>query len=286
MKTNSLHTAFVIGTASTLLVCMRVASAEEPNVSQKSHDFKGTLVSLDSTDGTMSVKSFWRTRTFNLTDNCKVSLEDKPQAALNDLRPGQKIEVFYQSMDGVLIARHINQQNLVFKGRVTAFDANQRTLSVKHTGLTRDFALAADCPVKKQGVALPLKDLRMGQIVSVVYEPNGDSYVARRIEQQDHEFSGTIQAIDSQTRTVKAKSMLNERKFNLTDDCKIIIAGQAEARLRDLRIGDRVSLSYEDRDGVLVANRIGRDESASQRTQENVQAAVGSTASVRSQAHE
>jgi hypothetical protein len=52
---------------------------------------------------------------------------------------------------------------------------------------------------------------------------------------------------------------MSEKKFNLADGCRIVVANKPDASLRDLRIGDKVEFSYEDADGVLVANRIGRD---------------------------
>jgi Cu/Ag efflux protein CusF len=285
MKTNLIRNAVLLGTTATLLVGAPFVSGAEAMADREAREFKGTLVSVDSADRTLSVKSFWRTRTFNLADDLKVALEDKADAALSDLRPGQKVAVAYHNADGVLIARQINQQNLVFKGRIAEIDPKQRTLAVKHTGLTRYFAVSADCTVKKQGSARSLDDLKVGQIVSVVYEPelNQDSLVARRIEQQDAEFVGVLRAIDAEARTVRAKSMLDERKFNLTDDCQIVILGRPDARLKDLRIGDRVAFSYEAQDGVLIANRIGLEASAASQPMEEVHASAGNAASRRDQ---
>jgi hypothetical protein len=52
---------------------------------------------------------------------------------------------------------------------------------------------------------------------------------------------------------------MTEKKFKLADECQIVVEGKSDAGLGGLRIGDQVAFSYEDADGVLVANRIGRD---------------------------
>jgi hypothetical protein len=46
------------------------------------------------------------------------------------------------------------------------------------------------------------------------------------------------------------------KKFNLADDCPIVVNGKLNGSWSDLRIGDRVSLNYDNEDGVLVANRV------------------------------
>jgi len=226
--------------------------------------FKGTLTSIEQTEKTLSVKSFWRTRTFDAADNCKVSLEDKPQAALTDLRPGQRVEVRYETVSGVRIAHQINQENLVFQGRVTSLDPANRKLTVRHRGLSTEFAMARDCPVLKEGSNASLDDLKIGHLVHVVYLPEPNTRTALRIEQRNAEFVGTIRAIDAGTRTVKAKSLLGERKFHLARECQIVTSDKPDATLQDLRIGDRVTFTYEETDGVYVVNRIGREGSTSE----------------------
>lgn len=61
---------------------------------------------------------------------------------------------------------------------------------------------------------------------------------------------------------MKARNLINEKTFHLVNGCQIVIKNRTGARLQDLRIGDRVALTYEAEDGVLLVNRIGREESA------------------------
>ena len=72
-------------------------------------------------------------------------------------------------------------------------------------------------------------------------------------------FVGTVEAIDAETRTLKAEHLLTDRRFHLADDCPIVINGKPDGKLSDIRIGDTVMFNYENVDGVLVANRIARE---------------------------
>src|SRR5207245_7266107 len=96
----------------------------------------------------------------------------------------------------------------------------------------------------------------VGHKVTVLYEIPNDKPLARRIEQKSETFTGSLTAIDAPERTVKAKQLLSSKKFRLARDCRIIADGKSEAELSDLNIGQLLSFSYEEVDGVNVVHRI------------------------------
>jgi Cu/Ag efflux protein CusF len=227
------------------------------NAAQKEKSFNGSVTAVDAPDKTISVKGFFFTRHFTTAADCKVSLEDKAVASLAELRPGERVAVRYQNAHGVLIARDIVQHDLIYTGHITAIDPAARTLTLKEGVITHNLAIAPDCAVVlKDDKWAALSSLQVGDAVQVTYEPVKGLRMARRIEQKSEMFVGTIEAVDATTRSVKAKDLLSEKKFNLADDCPIVIHGKLNGSLRDLRIGDRVSLNYDNEDGVLVASRI------------------------------
>jgi len=227
------------------------------NAAQKEKSFNGNVTAVDAPDKTLSVKGFFLTRHFTSAADCKVSLEDKAVASLAELRPGDRVAVRYQNAHGVLIARDIVQHDLIYTGHITAIDPAARTLTLKEGIITHNLAIAPDCAVVlKDDKWAALSSLQVGDAVQVIYEPVKGLRVASRIEQKSETFVGTIEAVDATTRSIKAKDLLSEKKFNLADDCPIVIHGKLNGSLSDLRIGDRVSFSYDNQDGVLVANRV------------------------------
>ena len=262
MRTISTRAAVTLGVAIVSLVCARPAFGDDSTATnqEKEKVYKGTITAIDATEKTVAVKGLMLNKTFNAAEACKVSLEDKPEAALDKLRPGHKVEVFYQNTRGVLVANCIVQHNLVLDGYITAIDPAQRTLAIKGSGATKKLIVAEDCSVMlKDEKVSTLENLKIGHSVSIAYDPTDGVWTARKIEQNAEAFVGTIQAIDAGARTVRARSLMSEKKFNLAEGCRIVVEGKADAGLRDLRIGDRVEFSYEDANGVLVVNRIGRD---------------------------
>jgi cold shock CspA family protein len=256
---NKMRICSVATTAVAFLVLANPAPAlgdNACNAAQQDKSFKGNVASVDASGKTFSVKGLLFTRNFNIAADCKVSLEDKAAASLADLRPGQKVNVRYQDDNGVLIAMNIAQHDLAWTGHITAIDPARR-LALKVGMITHNLAVAPDCAViLKGGQAGMWSNLQIGDTVHVIYEPVNGSHLARRIEQTSDMFIGTIQAVDATTRSIKVKAAFAEKKFNLADRCPIVINGKLNGGMGDLRIGEKVSLSYDNKDGVLVANRV------------------------------
>ena len=222
---------------------------------------EGVAVSIDPADRTVSVSGFWGNRRVNVADNCTVSQPDKPTATLADLRPGQELKIYYENAQGVLVAHQIAQQKMTFTGHVRAMDTARHTLTLRNHTLDKTFQIAGDCKVLLRNErAGALTDVQTGHRVTVTYETPDGAATARHIAQTSESYSGALTAIDLNDRTLKAKAFLATKKFNVADDCAIILDGKPAARLDDLKLGDRLVFSYDDINGVNVVNRIGTGE--------------------------
>jgi len=238
----------------------RIYADDTTTAKQKS--FNGTVMTVDEKERTLGVKRFWSTRTFDVGDHCKVSLEDKEDAALKDLRPGHRVEVQYLMRGGVKVASCIAQNDLTYAGHISAMDTAHRIFTIKAATSSKTFVAGDDCKfVIREEKDKSLADLRIGHKVTVRYLTTPQANMARRVEQMSRMFTGTIDVIDAETRTIKAQHLFSEKKFKLANDCQIIVGGRMDGKLSDLRIGDKLSFHYEDVDGVLVANRIAREGS-------------------------
>lgn len=243
----------------TLLTALSGRADADDSSAAKSHTFTGKVKLADEKGRTLTVKAFLSTRRFNIGDHCKVSLEDKPEATLNDLRPGHQVEVEYQEHNGVNVASRIMQKNINFTGYISAIDPDSKTFTVKRGVTRKAFVATDDCKIViRDETDHTFADLKLGHKVTVRYTAAEGAEVAHHIEQSSLTFTGTLEAIDATTGTMKAKQLLADRRFTLAKDCQLIIDGRLNGKLSDLRIGDKLSFQYEDADGVLVANRIER----------------------------
>src|SRR2546430_10523733 len=73
-------------------------------------------------------------------------------------------------------------------------------------------------------------------------------------------YTGIISAVDSKERVVRIKGTFFSKTFNLGGQCEFALVGKREAKLDDLRAGQKVTVTYKDASGVLVANRFAQEE--------------------------
>jgi len=221
--------------------------------------YTGTVVSVDPKEHVLSVKGWaMMNKAFNAGDTCSVSQLDRNKATLNDVRAGEKVRVSYQDAHGVLIASRVEQEPIRFEGMVKAIDNDKHTLTLHQTALDKQVQFPADCKiVLRDGRSGTLADLKAGSHVTVTYETPGNTPTARQIAQTSIPYTGTLTAIDLNDKTVKAKAMFATKKFNLADNCTIVINGRTDGKLDDLKPNDKLSFSYDEIDGVNVVNRIG-----------------------------
>jgi Cu/Ag efflux protein CusF len=223
--------------------------------------YTGRVVTVDSQERVLRVKGLVFSKTFSLGDSCTFALLDPPEGTLGDVRPGQKVTVRYEDVAGVLVADRVEQRALRYEGTVKQVDPKNQVLTVKHRMANKTFHLAEGCQVVlRDGKSGTLAVVQPGEHVTVTYELPNNQPTARRIDQTSARFTGSLTAIDLNTRTVKAKSLSGSKKFNLADECAIVVNGKLGGRMLDLKPGDKLTFSYDEVDGVNIVNRIATAE--------------------------
>ena len=219
----------------------------------------GTITALDPREQTMQLQG-WTLfhKSFNLGRSCAYMLPGNLTGTIDDLRPGEKVNVAYQKVQGVLIADRVTQIPVTIEGKVVSVDPIANKMVVHQRAHDKTLVIATGCKVvllKQQPGSLA--DVRVGDHVTVTYETPNDTPTARQIAQTSNEYVGTVTAIDTIDRTVKARATFDSKKFVIGDDCSIVLNGRPNARLNDLKPDDKLTFSYDEINGVNVVNRIG-----------------------------
>jgi hypothetical protein len=72
----------------------------------------------------------------------------------------------------------------------------------------------------------------------------------------DETYSGMVVSVNPNARTLEVKEFLSSKTFDLSDKCTIVLWRKPLGTINDLRLGEKVTVSYRDANGTLVANRI------------------------------
>ncbi len=262
MKTTRSNNWMLVSAAVLTATAVWRSSADTPSpAAGPERSCTGTVVSVDPKENTLETKGFLFDRKFNLGSACSYLMLDQGAGTANDLRPGEKVRVSYQDAHGVLIADRVEQQPMRYEGMVVAIDPAMHTLTLHESGFDRHLQIADGCKIvlreEKSGT---FADIRPGDHVTVTYETPAGNATAWKIAQTSQEFTGELTAIDLGEKTLKAKSMFGSKKFNVADNCAIVINDRTDGQLRDLKPDDKLVLSYDEINGVNVVNRIAPAE--------------------------
>ena len=258
MKTHILCTGSAIGAAVLMMGMLPSLAGQAATAAKPDETYCGTVSSVNDTQHTLEVKGLILHKTFNLGSGCTCVLLGKPSAGIGDLQAGQRVKVSYRDASGVLVADKITEEPMTCKGMVTAIDPAKHTITVRHDLLDETFQMPETCMVMLHGgKSGSLGDVQVGNYVTVLYEKPNDTPTACEITQKGMTFTGEVTAIDGSDRTVTARALYGSKTFHLGDGCAILINGQPNGRLNDLRLGQKVTFTYNDIKGVDIANRIG-----------------------------
>jgi len=261
MKRRTIHTWAVVGVSMLMAAAVFRAMANDASANattaKSDKAWTGTVVSVAPNERVLDVKGFLFRKQFNLGDSCRYDMVGQEQGTIGDLRPGQRITVSYQNANGVLVADRVTQEPLRETGMVKSVDPNAHLLTLHVGMMDKTYQLPESCGVMLRGdKAGALGDIRVGDHVTVTYEVPGGQPVARDIAQTSARFTGNLTAIDLGQKVLKAKGSFGSKKFNVGDDCAIVINGQPDGKLIDLRPGENLTFNYDTVNGVNIVNRI------------------------------
>ena len=71
------------------------------------------------------------------------------------------------------------------------------------------------------------------------------------------QFTGTIESVDAKAGTVIVKKGQEGKTFKVGEKTKYSTSDKKEATIADLKVGDKVLVSYTEEGGALMARKIG-----------------------------
>jgi len=84
-------------------------------------------------------------------------------------------------------------------------------------------------------------------------------------------YTGTVIAVHPNEQTLHVNGWLMRKDFHIGSSCAFVLWNKPAGELTDLRAGEKVAVSYQDANGVLVADRVEQKMS----TEKGVVTAIG-----------
>jgi len=119
---------------SVLLVAALPLSAkanQEPTATKHEQRWTGTVTAVNAQNKTLTGEHWEFAEIFNIGDKCAISTVDNKEAALGDLRAGEKVRIRYQKVEGVLVADRIVEKALRCDGTVRSVDKRAGIVTIE-----------------------------------------------------------------------------------------------------------------------------------------------------------
>jgi len=72
----------------------------------------------------------------------------------------------------------------------------------------------------------------------------------------DRNYTGTVKSVDPKERTLDVRGFILGKKFILGNNCAYALWNGSAGAIGDLRPGEKVTVAYQDADGVLAADNV------------------------------
>lgn len=143
------------------------------------------------------------------------------------------------------------------KGTIKSVDSGRKEVVIK--GLIKDsvYELDKDAMIWLDGFRCKIGDLAADDRAVVVYEKRGDHMMASSVRglRRAQEASGTVADVFKDKNEVTLKGTIKNTTYEMNKNATVWINGKQSA-LNQIRIGDEVLVTYEQRGDRNVANDV------------------------------
>jgi len=137
------------------------------------------------------------------------------------------------------------------KGTIKSIVADKNEIVVKGTLSDTTYTLTKDARIWCDGKECRIADLRENDRVVIDYVKTGDRFNASEIRglRKAEETTGTVRGVVSEKREMVIKGVVKDTTYHLEKGGTVWVNGK-KAELADLREGDPVRITYENRGDV------------------------------------
>jgi Cu/Ag efflux protein CusF len=144
------------------------------------------------------------------------------------------------------------------KGTIKSVDTGRQEVVLK--GLMKDsiYELKKDATVWLDGFKSKLADLRADDTAHITYEKKGEHMKAIyvRVLRKAQDANGTVRGANSQRNEVILKGLVKDTIYEMAPGGTVWLSDTKQGTVADLREGDEVRITYEQRGEHLMAAEV------------------------------
>lgn len=143
------------------------------------------------------------------------------------------------------------------KGTIKSVDTARREVIIKGVVSDTIYELNKNATVWLDGARCKLSDLGANDRAVIVYEKNGDHFMASQVRglRKAQEATGTVNDVFKDKNEITLKGTIKNTTYELNKDATVWVDGKRGA-LTDIHTGDQVLITYQQRGDHWMADDV------------------------------
>ena len=140
-------------------------------IAERALSYVGRVRDMDRRDRIVTIENKAFHKTFSVAGDCEVIRADGNRGTIEDVRPGFKVIVTYETPGGAPVAYRLREESVTLVGKLVAIDLPDRTLKVTEGSSEKTFTAGKECKIVVNGKTnTRLSDLVLGQDYRLTFE--------------------------------------------------------------------------------------------------------------------
>ncbi|MCF6093288.1 S-layer homology domain-containing protein [Microaerobacter geothermalis] len=208
---------------------------------------KGTVISFYQSQNLLVIKNKDNQLvTLEITPNVRLLGPSSVVPSLSDIQTGVELEVTLNSEGKVteILLSSVSTRGSV-EGTVAILDLQNNIMTLNTIGGLKTYLLSSTTTVDYQGIRFAtVRDIQVGDKVKLDVENNAVTKVTLIQMKQQAELKGSIVQLTPESNILTLRGETGKlQAYEVSPDAEIIIQGLNQPALKDVKVGDEVSVS-------------------------------------------
>lgn len=214
-------------------------------------EYKGEVEDIDNDYDWIEIKIGSRDRRFDITNRTEVVFEDDEEGDIEDIEVGDEVKVKVNEDNEAVYIEVDSELYDEYKGEVEEIDDDYDWIEIEIGSRDRRFDVTGRTKVVfKDNEEADIEDIEVGDEVRVKVNGDNEAVYIKVYRELYYQYEGEVEEIDDDYEWIEIEIGSRDRRFDITDDTKVVFEDDEEGDIEDIKVGDDVKVRVNEDDEV------------------------------------
>lgn len=231
-----------------IIIFIEIKEYEDENIIKQ---YRGKVEAIDNDYEWIEIEIGSRDRKFDIINKTKVVFEDDIEGDIEDIKIGDKVYAKVNEDNEVVYIKVDRELHDEYKGEVEDIDDDYDWIEIKIGSRDRRFEITNKTEVVfEDDVEGDIEDVKVGDEVKVKANEDKEAVYIEVDRELCDEYKGEIEDIDDDYDWIEIQIGSRDKRFDMTDETKVVFEDDVEGDIEDVKVGDEVKVRINEDDEV------------------------------------